>query len=147
MAGVYALIGPDGALTFRDGVPDAMFKDTDPAHADPVAFTILHSQGSAQGLCGYTEDPSSAPSDPPPNPVGQALVAAFGAPDPPIHGALAICGTRTLPSSSMSGLCGLSEAQQRLIRAAHANPPRNRERLTARPRPAGLEALRGRPAG
>ncbi|SEM62110.1 hypothetical protein SAMN05414137_13817 [Streptacidiphilus jiangxiensis] len=96
-----------------------MLMDPDAAHASTVAFTILRARGRAQGLCGCTEDDFRA-SGRPPNPVGQALVAAFGGPDPPIHGALAICGTHDVPGDTMTGLCGLSEPQQRLIRSVHA---------------------------
>ena len=119
MPGIYALIDPDGRLHFRDGDTRAMLNDPDAPHASTVAFTILRAQGRAQGLCGYTENGFLA-SGRQPNPVGQALVAAFGSPDTPINGALAICGTHAVPGDTMTDLCGLSEPQQRLIRSAHA---------------------------
>ncbi|RAG86199.1 hypothetical protein DN069_07975 [Streptacidiphilus pinicola] len=132
MPGIYALIDPDGRLHFRDGDTRAMFMDPDAAQASTVAFTILRAQGTAQGLCGYTEDGLRA-SGRQPNPVGQALVAAFGSPDPPIHGALAICGTHDVPGDTMIGLCGLSEPQQRLIRSVHAGVRQERGEAGQRP--------------
>ncbi|WP_042388124.1 hypothetical protein [Streptacidiphilus melanogenes] len=132
MPGIYALIDPDGRLHFRDGDTRAMLNDPNAAHASTVAFTILRARGRAQGLCGYTEDGSLA-SGRQPNPVGQALMAAFGSPEPPIHGALAICGTHDIPGDTMTGLCGLSEPQQRLIRSAHARVRQARGEAGHRP--------------
>ncbi|MCQ4079739.1 IPT/TIG domain-containing protein [Streptomyces sp. RB6PN25] len=52
--------------------------------------------------------------------AASSLVAAFGDPDRRIVGSLTICGSRVAPGSGQVVLCGLTEAQQHLIRAAHA---------------------------
>ncbi|WP_042424421.1 hypothetical protein [Streptacidiphilus anmyonensis] len=132
MPGIYALIDPDGRLHFRDGDTRTMLKDPDAAQTGPVAFTILRAQGRAQGLCGYTGD-DSLPSGQQSNPLGQALLAAFGSPEPPIHGTLAICGTHAVPGDTMAGLCGLSDPQQRLIRSVHARVRQETEEAGHRP--------------
>lgn len=122
MAGVYALISPEGGLRFRDGVPGRMLEDTGAEHAAASTpamlhgswFTILRPSWSAQGLSGHADD-STAPS----NLVGQRLLVALGSSDPAICGNLAICGTRVTQNGHDTVLCGLTEAQQRLIHDAH----------------------------
>jgi hypothetical protein len=51
------------------------------------------------------------------------LVAALSGPEQYIFGNLTICGSHIAPDSGETDLCGLIEAQQRLIAGVHAAMP------------------------
>lgn len=121
MTGIYALICPDGSLQFREGVPDRMRKDSDPQHGAPSAFPILRPSWGAHGLHGHIADASALDRDAyPPNHVAGPLVAALGGPGQYIFGNLTVCGSCVAPDGGEAELCGLIEAQQRLIIGIHA---------------------------
>lgn len=120
MAGVYALIDPDGRLEFRDGVPDRMLGNSDPQHGAPVAFTIQRAAWGGNGLQGHIGNVSCLVSTYPPNRIATGVVAALGGPQEYIFGNLTVCGSQ---SFSVSGkpyfLCALTEAQQDLMGDVH----------------------------
>ncbi|MFI6360991.1 hypothetical protein ACIBJF_52935 [Streptomyces sp. NPDC050743] len=119
MTGIYALIRPDGQLEFHDGVPDQMLKDTDPQHSAPAAFTIQHAEWcSPRGLHGHVSGISCLASYPP-NHIAGPLVAALGGPDQYIFGNLTICGSQIASGNDEPILCGLTDAQERLIHDVH----------------------------
>ncbi|MCX2925584.1 hypothetical protein [Streptomyces sp. NEAU-W12] len=125
MTGIYALIRPDGGLEFRDGVPEQVRRDADPHHGASAAFTIQLPGRGGNGLHGHVADTSALDSDAhPPNRVAGPLVAALGGPDQYLFGNLTICGSRTTPDTGETTLCGLTEAQRRLIRDVHGLSPR-----------------------
>jgi hypothetical protein len=120
MTGIYALIRPDGGLEFRDGVPDQMCKDTDSHQRTPAAFVIQRAAWGGNGLHGHVARTSAMAGDAyPPNRIASPLVAALGASDQYFFGNLTICGSRTTPDIGETLLCGLTEAQQRLIHEVH----------------------------
>jgi hypothetical protein len=119
MTGIYALICPDGRLEFRDGVPDQMLRDTDPQHGAPAAFTIQRASWGDNGLHGHVSNVSCLAGTYPPNHVATSLVAALGGPQEYIFGNLTICGSQAALGGEEPLLCGLTEAQQDLIRDVH----------------------------
>ncbi|MFJ3921575.1 hypothetical protein [Streptomyces sp. NPDC090022] len=120
MTGTYALISPDGSLQFRDGAAEHMGEDADPHNGAPSGFTILRPSWGARGLHGHVGDSSALARDVyPPNHVAGRLVAALGGPERYVFGNLTICGSHIPQGSEEPEICGLSEAQQRLITAVH----------------------------
>ncbi|MEU7183691.1 MULTISPECIES: hypothetical protein [Streptomyces] len=121
MNGIYALISPDGSLVFRDGVPDHMRKDADPHHGAPSAFAIRRPAWGGHGLQCLVGGTSTLQHNTyPPNHIGAALVEGLDGPDQYIFGNLTICGSRTASATAELEMCGLTDAQQRLISAVHA---------------------------
>lgn len=121
MTGIYALIRPDGRLEFRDGVPDQMREDADPHHGAPAAFLIQRAAFGGNGLHGHVADTSALDGGAyPPNRLARPVVAALGGPDQYVFGNLTICGSHTTADTAETSLCGLTEAQQRLIHDVHS---------------------------
>ncbi|MER6979278.1 hypothetical protein ABT317_20370 [Streptomyces carpinensis] len=121
MSGVYALLRPDGPLEFRIGVPDQMSQDTGPHDGGPSAITIQRETWGGRGLQGQVGNISyPAGRSQPANHTGSRLAAALGGPEECLFGNLAICGTQIDPSNGKPTVCGLTEAQQHLIRSVHA---------------------------
>ncbi|GGS02737.1 hypothetical protein GCM10010269_47030 [Streptomyces humidus] len=128
MTGIYALIRPDGGLEYRDGVPDQMCKDADSHHGAPAAFPVQRPAWGVNGLHGHVADTSALDGGAyPPNRVAGPLLAALGGPDQYVFGNLTICGSRTTPGTGEAILCGLTEAQQRLIHDVHATVSKEAE--------------------
>lgn len=128
MTGIYALIRPDGRLEFRDGVPNRTREDADPHHAAPAAFTIQRAARGGNGLHGHVADTSALDGGAyPPNRLARPLVAALGGPDQYVFGNLTICGSQTTADTGESSLCGLTEAQQRLIHDVHTTVSKDAE--------------------
>ncbi|ARF53147.1 hypothetical protein [Streptomyces gilvosporeus] len=93
-----------------------MWQDTDPDHGTHSGFTIQRDLWGSAGMRGYVGgDISLGANGRPPNHLAGSLITALGGPDRNWFGDVIICGSRTAPDSGERELCGLTEAQERLI--------------------------------
>jgi hypothetical protein len=115
----YALISPSGELEFRPDGPKQMRRDVAVGLEAPHEFTVFSASAAGLGLHGCVSSISHPVA--PPNHVGAAVIAELGGPP---HeewlGPLGLCGIRADGTSGEIELCGLTDAQRRLITEAHA---------------------------
>ncbi|MFR9676907.1 hypothetical protein [Streptomyces sp. TR02-1] len=116
---VFALISSDGRLELREGVVTRMDQDTDPEQWAAAGFLIHRATWGTPGLEGRIGRGSLLSGSYPPNRTATMLVAVLGGPEKYVFGNLAICGVRATSNSRDPTLCGLTAAQQDLIRDVH----------------------------
>lgn len=121
----FALIRLNGRLQFCDGIPGRTNKEADSGPTACATFTIQRAAWGGHGLRGHVSDARGPVGAPAPNPVATALVSALGGTDQSILGNLAIGGDRIEPCFDKPVPCGLTEAQQHLIRDVHAGVRRS----------------------
>ncbi|MFI9803148.1 hypothetical protein ACIHEJ_02020 [Streptomyces sp. NPDC052301] len=112
MNSIYALIRIDGGIQFRDGIPD---QGTDSG----AAFTIQRAAWGGHGLHGDAGDARGPAGPCPLNSIATFVVYALGGPNRCVFGDLTIGGDRFEAGSGKTMPCGLTEAQQHLIRDVH----------------------------
>ncbi|MFE0515777.1 hypothetical protein [Streptomyces sp. NPDC058964] len=116
MTSIYALIRVDGSMQFRDGIPD---------HGTGAPFTIQRAAWGGHGLHGDIGDARGCAGGQLLNSMATFVVHALGGPDQRILGDLTIGGDRFESGSGKTMPCGLTEAQQHLIRDVHSAVRRN----------------------
>jgi hypothetical protein len=119
---VFALINPDGLLTFKDGTSQEVREAADPLHGAASRVTVVDPRHGAVGIRGYRPEVAGhLPEEYPVNPVARRVRAALAAgagqevPDEELRGNLALC-TMDVDGKTEVGLTGW---QQQLIRVAH----------------------------
>jgi hypothetical protein len=99
--------------------PEQMRRDVAAAGMPPHEFTIIPASWGGRGLHACITSISGPTA--PPNPLAATVIAALGGPDN--HqwlGTLGICGSKVANPSRVTELCGLIDAQRRLIQQVHA---------------------------
>ena len=119
---VFALINPDGLLTFKDGTPREVRAAADPLHGAAARVIVVEPRGGAAGIRGYRPEVGrDVPEEYPVNPVARRVKAALAAgagqavPDEELRGNLALCAVDVDGRTEV----GLTGWQQQLIRVAH----------------------------
>uniref|UniRef100_UPI003F497D09 hypothetical protein n=1 Tax=Promicromonospora sp. CA-289581 TaxID=3240013 RepID=UPI003F497D09 len=120
----FALIAPDGTLTFEEGVPDQAWAKVDP-HSNAEGFTVAHASSGEPGLRAYVGGISALkPDEYPYNQVGSGLAIVLAASyggrlQVDVYGHLAVCGYE-MDSDGDVDVAGLTLLQQDLVTTAHA---------------------------
>jgi hypothetical protein len=112
MNSIYALIRIDGGIQFRDGIPDQ-------GTGTSAAFAIHRAAWGGHGLHGDVGDVRGPAGTHLLNRIATLVVYALGGPNRRVFGDLTISGDRFESGSGKTAPCGLTEAQQHLIRAVH----------------------------
>ncbi|MEU2054599.1 hypothetical protein [Streptomyces bungoensis] len=110
MNSIYALIRTDGGIRFRDGTPD---------QGTGAAFAVQRATRGGHGLHGDAGDVRGPADTHLLNRIATLVVYALGGPSRCVFGDLAIGGDRFESGSGETTPCGLTEAQQHLIRDVH----------------------------
>jgi hypothetical protein len=119
---VFALINPDGLLTFKDGTPQQVRDAADILHGVAARVTVVDPRGGVVGIRGYRPEVAGhLPEEYPVNPVARRVRAALAAgagqvvPDEELRGNLSLCAVDVDGKTEV----GLTGWQQQLIRVAH----------------------------
>ena len=120
----FALIAPDGTLTFEKGGPHQAYAKVDP-YSNAEGFTVAHPSREEAGLRAYVGGISALkPDEFPFSPVGcglaTVLAASYGGRlQVDVHGYLAVFGYEMLEDGDID-VAGLTAEQQELVTTAHA---------------------------
>ncbi|WP_235441217.1 slipin family protein [Streptomyces sp. Mg1] len=123
MAGIRAVIHCDGHLEFRDDALDPVDEGGRPLHAD--TFIIQRAGWGGPGLHGDTGPARDFVAASLFNGTATSVVSALGGPEQSILGSLVIGGDHDQPGYGAAVPCGLTTAQQHLIRDVHGAVLRN----------------------
>ncbi|MFE9804621.1 hypothetical protein ACFYP6_38400 [Streptomyces goshikiensis] len=123
MASIHAVIHCDGHLEFQDGTPDPGDEGGRPLHADTFIIQLAGWGGPGlHGDAGPARDLVAARLF---NGTATSVVSALGGPEQSILGSLVIGGDHDQPGNGATVPCGLTTAQQHLIRDVHGAVLRN----------------------
>jgi hypothetical protein len=119
---VYAVITPDGLLSFKEGTRLQAQAAADPAHMAAAGIDVVKPSGGQPGIRGYRPEAAvHLPMEYPVNPVGRHVREALAAgvwqdvPNEELRGNLVLCGD----TGSTRTEVGLIPWQQQLVRVAH----------------------------
>jgi hypothetical protein len=123
----FALMTPDGALSFHQGIPGKMWAQTDPHYGDTEGFTVEHpDHGSGRaGLRAYVGAVSSIQTEKyAPNPIASQAVMilaaqAGGRLGVALDGNVTVCGYAPQGNGDVD-VAGLTEEQRARIAEVHA---------------------------
>lgn len=112
MAGMYALIRPDGELQFLDGLGEK-----GDSFLSVATFIIQRAGWGGPGLHGHADAADHSVGAPLFNGTATSVASVLGGPGQRIFGSLIIGGDRDQPESHQPVPCGLTTAQQHLNRS------------------------------
>lgn len=118
----FAVINPDGLLSWKDVSLHEVRKTADPVHGAAAMVTVVDPRGGAEGIRGFRPEVAGhLPAEYAVNPVGRHVRAALAAgagqtvPNEELRGNLVLCGV----AHSGGAEVGLTPWQLQLIRVAH----------------------------
>lgn len=119
---VFALITPDGTMTFEEGVPDRVWEKVDP-HGDTEGFMVTHPDHATMrpGLRGYVGGSSALRREESQyNHRGSHMVMRLGGSRVYVElfGNVALCGYQPQPDGDVD-VAGLTAEQQTQLADVH----------------------------